>query len=371
MWMEPTSEQLMVEMAWVRRLARALLRDDAAADDVAQETWLVATAERPDAARPLRPWLARVVRNLVHTRRRGEARRDQREAAYEQAGTEAATPAQLVERVELQRVVAGEVLALAEPYRSTVLLHFFEGLSSVEIAARLGIPDGTVRRRLKTALDQLRAQLQARKDPPSRGWLAALAPLAQPVAPSTSVVGGAIIVKKLIAVLVVLLVVVAGALLWKFRGREHTGAATAAVTPPPQLRPVRGTQQLGQVPEWAVQDGVAGRRMAGHVVSGRAPVGGATVRLGLQIEGDLVQPLAEVTAGADGAFDFGVQPPARFVISAQAEKHSTGSLVVANADPRNPSRAGITCSACRRARASSTRRTCSSASKPMATAPRT
>ena len=117
--------------------------------------------KRPDEDRPLRPWLARVVRNLVRTRRRGEARRDEREAAYEHArGEEVATPAELVERVELQRVVAGEVLALAEPYRSTVLLHFFEGLTSVEIARRLGIPDSTVRGRLKTALDQLRAQLQ-------------------------------------------------------------------------------------------------------------------------------------------------------------------------------------------------------------------
>lgn len=40
MWMEPTSEQLMVEMRWVRRLARALLAAAAAAaEDVAQETW--------------------------------------------------------------------------------------------------------------------------------------------------------------------------------------------------------------------------------------------------------------------------------------------------------------------------------------------
>ena len=146
MWMEPTSEQLMVEMAWVRRLARALVRNDTEADDVAQETWLVASAEQPDEDRPLQPWLARVVRNRVRARRRGEARRDQRETAYEHArGEDVATPAELVERVELQRVVAGEVLALAEPYRSTVLLHFFEGMTSVEIARRLGRTPGSTK----------------------------------------------------------------------------------------------------------------------------------------------------------------------------------------------------------------------------------
>ncbi|MBA3538226.1 MAG: hypothetical protein H0T79_01235, partial [Deltaproteobacteria bacterium] len=53
----PTSEQLMAEMAWVRRLARALVRDDAAADDVAQDAFLVATAQQPAEDRPLRPWL--------------------------------------------------------------------------------------------------------------------------------------------------------------------------------------------------------------------------------------------------------------------------------------------------------------------------
>jgi len=52
MWMEPTSEQLMVEMGWVRRLARALVHDDTEADDVVQETWIVAAAKRPDEDRP-------------------------------------------------------------------------------------------------------------------------------------------------------------------------------------------------------------------------------------------------------------------------------------------------------------------------------
>jgi RNA polymerase sigma-70 factor (ECF subfamily) len=337
MWMEPTSEQLMVEMGWVRRLARALVRDDHEADDVAQETWIVAAEQRPDEDRPLQPWLARVVRNLVRTRRRGETRRDEREAAYERAGgKEVATPAELVERVELQRVVASEVLALAEPYRSTVLLHFFEGLTSKEIARRLGIPDSTVRGRLKTALEQLRAQLQARSDQPRRGWLAALAPLAQSassITPRSSIIG-ALIVKKLIAIVIVLVVVVAGLLLWKHRGGDRGTPAGTAVGPPQQLRPVGGRHELGRVPEWAMQADAPARRIAGHVVSDNRPVAGATVRLGVQVGGDLAQPLAEVTSDTDGGFDFGVQPAARFTVSAQAEAHSAGSVAVANADPR-------------------------------------
>jgi RNA polymerase sigma factor (sigma-70 family) len=338
MWMEPTSEQLMVELGWVRRLARALLHDDAAADDVAQETWLVAASQRPDEERPLRPWLASVVRNLARTRRRGEARRDEREAAYEDAGGRAvATPAELIERVELQRVVAGEVLALAEPYRSTVLLHFFEGLSSAQIARRLGIPDGTVRRRLKTALDQLRGQLQARNDQPDRGWFAALAPLARGAEPPAplSTFPGALIVKKIIAIAVVLvLLLVGGALLWKSRSRDQRSVPATTASGPQHPHTVGARHELGRVPEWAIQADAPARQIAGHVVSDGAPVAGATVRLGLQISGDLVQPLAELTSTPDGAFDFGLQPAARFTVSAQAEAHSSAAVIVANADPR-------------------------------------
>jgi RNA polymerase sigma factor (sigma-70 family) len=337
MWMEPTSEQLMVEMGWVRRLARALLHDTDAADDIVQETWLVAASQQPDEERPLRPWLARVVRNLARTRRRGTARRDEREAAYEDAsGRAVATPAELIERVELQRVVAGEVLALAEPYRSTVLLHFFEGLTSAQIARRLGIPDGTVRRRLKTALDQLRAQLQARNDQPDRGWLAALAPLAkgaEPAAPPSTFLG-ALIVKKIIAIAVVLVLFVAGALVWKFRGGDGRSVPAATASQTKQLHPVGAGRELGRVPEWATQAGAPARRIAGHVVFDGAPVAGATVRLGLQISGDLVRPLAELTSTADGAFDFGLQAAAQFTVSAQAESHSSAAVAVANADPR-------------------------------------
>src|SRR4029079_7729869 len=181
-------DELMGDIAWVRRLARALVKDPTVPDDVAQDAWLLATQHPPSDTRPLRPWLRRVVLNVVRMRHRAASRREAREAAVVPGN--APTPADLVERVELQRAVADEVLALAEPYRSTVLLHFVEGLSSAQIARRLAIPDSTVRRRLKGAIDQLRELLQARSDGPKSGWLAALIPFAQrfdlsPTAPST------------------------------------------------------------------------------------------------------------------------------------------------------------------------------------------
>ncbi|HEU4615371.1 MAG TPA: carboxypeptidase regulatory-like domain-containing protein, partial [Kofleriaceae bacterium] len=233
------------------------------------------------------------------------------------------------------------VLALAEPYRSTVLLHFFEGLTSVEIAHRLGIPASTVRGRLKTALEQLRAQLKARTDQPRRGWLAALVPLSQApasISPRSSILG-ALIVKKIIAAVIVLVLLVAGVVLWKSRGggargTSATGIALGPAGAPQQLRPVGNRHDIGRVPAWAMQADAPARMIAGHVISDGKPVARATVRLGLQVGADLVQPLAEVTSNADGGFNFGLQPAARFTVSAQAESHSSGSVTVANADPR-------------------------------------
>jgi RNA polymerase sigma-70 factor (ECF subfamily) len=189
---DPRLEQLVADLAWVRRLARALVKDDAIADDLAQDAYLVA-AEKAPADRPLRPWLGRVVLNLVRMRGRSTKRRAARELATSEAALAVPSPEELVARVQTQQVVAAEVLALAEPYRATVRLHYVEELSSAEIARRLGILDATVRRRLKHARDELRARLTAHDDAPRRGSLAALAPLAKGAAPSpasTVLVGG-------------------------------------------------------------------------------------------------------------------------------------------------------------------------------------
>lgn len=355
-----TSEQLLAEMGWVRQLARALIKDAALADDLAQETWLVAAEREPDTDQPLRPWLGRVVRNLVHTGRRSRVRRSQREASFDD-GRSVRTPAELVEQVELQRAVADEVLALAEPYRSTVLLHFVDGHSSAEIARRLEIPDGTVRRRLKVAIDQLRASLAKRTDQPKRGWLAALVPFAMSnKSPPTSSAIGALAMKKLIAIVVVLvlLLAVGVGLIWRHRaGGEHGkagagGSSTTAHHRGSGAGDDDSSTQLTPIPEWVAQSGAPARRIAGRVVFKGAPVGGARVTLGFEAFGEMgafrttsagvsvlsvLQRVAEVKSAPDGSFDFGVQPAATFAVSASADNYATGAITVDNANPRTTS----------------------------------
>ena len=173
---------LLSHSAWVRRLAKSLVHDDALADDLTQEAWLAALRHPPAPGLSPRPWLGQVLRNLVRMRFRGESRRRKREAAAQQDPAAAAacpdSPAQLVERVETQRALAGLVVGLAEPYRSTILLRYYEGLSAADIAARQSVPAGTVRWRLKTGLAKLRAELDRHHGGDRQRWLPVLAPLA-------------------------------------------------------------------------------------------------------------------------------------------------------------------------------------------------
>jgi RNA polymerase sigma factor (sigma-70 family) len=328
----PSNEQLMAEMAWVRRLARALVRDDVVADDVTQDAWIVAAEREPDADRPLRPWLARVVNNLVRTRRRAELRRGMREAASGDART-TLTPAELVERVELQQVVADEVLALTEPYRSIILLHFFEGVSSAEVAQRLGVPAGTVRRRLKVGLDQLREALRARTDQPQRGWLAALAPIAYAPSHVSSTAIGALAMKKVIAIIVSILLLLAAGFMWR-RHRSEASARAPASTTAPTTVGFAHVSDRRLVPSWLTQADVAPREIAGRVVAGGAPVAGAIVKLALVLQDGVLEPIADTKSAADGSFSFGPQPAALFSVSAVAVNHAPAAITVALADPK-------------------------------------
>ena len=109
----------------------------------------------PSEPGPLRPWLARVVGNAVRQRARGEGRWARRE---QQAAREEALPsvAELTELAEAQQLLTEALLELDETRREVVLLRYFEGLSSAEIARRQGIPGATVRTRLKQGLEELR-----------------------------------------------------------------------------------------------------------------------------------------------------------------------------------------------------------------------
>ncbi len=226
---------LLEHSAWVRRLAWSLVRDDALADDLAQETWLVALRHPPTDGLPARPWLSQVMRNLVRMRARGERRRAAREQAT-QVGVESHVDTrQLVEQVETQQMLAGLVVALEEPLRSTILLRYHEGMSAADIAARQNVPPGTVRWRLKEGLDRLRVELDLLNGGERKKWQLAITPLVmEPLgrggASTASAIKGALPMKALLKV-VVLGAGVSAALLVARRPIAATPSAAAVAMP--------------------------------------------------------------------------------------------------------------------------------------------
>jgi hypothetical protein len=100
------------------------------------------------------------VRDLAGMKRRSDRRRAARDALADDAQVPAA-PDELLEQIRLHRLLAGLVIELDEPYRSTIIGRFVEGRTLASIAQSLGIPAGTVRKRLHEALSRLRAGLDA------------------------------------------------------------------------------------------------------------------------------------------------------------------------------------------------------------------
>jgi RNA polymerase sigma factor (sigma-70 family) len=114
----------------LRRLARALTADEAAAADLVQDTWVAALRHPPDEDRPVRPWLSTVLRNRHGSLLRSRSR--------EQARLEAAMPAEVSPsalQLQVTRQLVEEIAELSERDRDLIVLRYWEGLSTVECAA--------------------------------------------------------------------------------------------------------------------------------------------------------------------------------------------------------------------------------------------
>ena len=144
----PDPQALLAHSGWVRDLARALVFDPNRVDDVVQETWLAAISQSRDDVRNPRAWLGGIARNVVRETNRSDSRRRGREGrVVRESPDEDCAPAadDLVLRAEQQTRVVQAVLQLAEPYRSTLLMHYFDDLPLAEIGRRTQESASTVR----------------------------------------------------------------------------------------------------------------------------------------------------------------------------------------------------------------------------------
>ncbi|HVM65807.1 MAG TPA: sigma-70 family RNA polymerase sigma factor, partial [Acidimicrobiales bacterium] len=304
--------RLLRDQRWLRRMARALTSDEALAEDMVQETFLAAV-RRPPGERPggARAWLATVLRNKLRSHHR--ATRRERVSADE---TEATTPSAeaLVEQVRMHRQVAGMVLALAPALRETVVLRYVEDLTSEEIGARLGVAAGTVRWRLKTALDELRARLDAAEGGRGERWRQILLPL---VAVSRRTGAGqarrapTVVSWRAVAVLVVVGGVV---LATRSCATDPTTARTAPLAPGPRLAmsgPAarRSTGSIFRPPaQAALEQGGGWFLLSGTVLDvGGGPIPGAQIDA---VEAGPGRPEDRgVSVPSDDAGGFAVQVP--------------------------------------------------------------
>ena len=224
---------------WVRALARHLTADAHAADDLAQDALAAALVRPPGDERPLRGWLAAVLRNLVRQSRRETGNRIAREqtAARAEAGD---SSSELLERLESHRAVVEAVARLDEPYRGAILLRYFEGLAPAAIAARTGTPLRTVHTRLQRALARLRADLDRAHGGDRRAWLLALIPYARGSGGGTLAALGAFVMEtklKLGVAALALLGVFTTFALWKSDASEASARPESAAETPALVAP--------------------------------------------------------------------------------------------------------------------------------------
>jgi RNA polymerase sigma-70 factor, ECF subfamily len=133
--------------------------DHARAQDVVQETLLRAwrhPSVLDQSTRSARGWLFTVARNLVIDESRSGHRRQEvaAELLPEPAGDDD------TDRVLQAWLVAEALRKLSEAHRQALVECFYRGHSVVEVAARLGVPAGTVKPRLHYGLRALRLALE-------------------------------------------------------------------------------------------------------------------------------------------------------------------------------------------------------------------
>jgi RNA polymerase sigma-70 factor (ECF subfamily) len=150
--------------ALVYGLVLRIVRNRADADEVVQEVFLQAwrSAGRYDPTRGTpEAWLATLARTRAIDALRAARRAGRGEPGHpeEVADSEPAGAARFAER----HGVAGALGELSAAQRELLELAYYEGLTQTEIAARTGLPLGTVKTRMRTGLERLRQALRVRE----------------------------------------------------------------------------------------------------------------------------------------------------------------------------------------------------------------
>ena len=139
------------------RAAYLIVHDSAAAEDIAQESFLAAirALDRFDRRRPFGPWLHRITVNraIDHTR----SRKLRGEVGVPEVLEGEAAPEH---EPELSDELVAALAGLGPEQRAVVVLRHLLDYTPGEIGEMLGMPRGTVNSRLRRALDRLRPLIE-------------------------------------------------------------------------------------------------------------------------------------------------------------------------------------------------------------------
>lgn len=151
-------------------LARRITGSDGNADDVVQETFISVwrAIERYDPRRAsVRTWLMRIVHRraidqvrsqMVHLKRRAEG-----EGLVEELTATEPVPEEAALATEREATVRGALDALPDDQRKVIELSYFSGFSQTEIAEMTGQPLGTVKGRMRLAMEKMRSNLETQE----------------------------------------------------------------------------------------------------------------------------------------------------------------------------------------------------------------
>lgn len=158
------------------RVARAILHDDAEAEEVLQESYLLAYQHIQgfQGKSKLSTWLTRIVINEALQRvRKLKSRRvvipfaqveSGEEAMTTNAETKPETPENASMRAQMRRLLEREIDSLPVAFRTVFILREVEEMTVEETAECLDLPPATVRSRLFRAKAQLRESLAREMD---------------------------------------------------------------------------------------------------------------------------------------------------------------------------------------------------------------
>jgi RNA polymerase sigma-70 factor, ECF subfamily len=135
------------------------------AEDAAQETFVRAFSQLPQlrTASQFRPWIGRIARNhcldLLRRRKRGSEVLAMHGAAQSNPGSHAEPHEALLLREEERIKLEGALARLPEKYRVPLMLYYFDGHSTQNVASILDLNPAGVLTRLSRARRELRRML--------------------------------------------------------------------------------------------------------------------------------------------------------------------------------------------------------------------